>query len=385
MNLLYILIGIIIGTFAAIFPGIHPNSVSSIISLIPIENHVEILIAMLGVYSVIVFIPSIFFGIVDGETAIGMLPGQRLYLEGRGKEAVYIVIVSSLIAGIVAAAGGYAIFFVFDFLNKNIEKYIGYILIFISMFFIIKEKDKAILALALYLICGIFGYFTLNSKIADPLFAMFVGFFTVPAILQLKNNIPPKQNMALENKQLDFLIYILAGCLLGAIADFLPGISSPAQLAVISSIFLNLKNPRDFLSHIVAIEVSHNIFAIATSAAGNIARVGTIAIAKNFVEFTIYNYSYYAIIFLIALVIGVVLFAKLSEKIVELIGKIDLQTIGKIVLIYLTCMNLLINGLFGLVILVIASLIGFLPYKTNLPRTYLMSSIILPSIIYFFR
>ena len=385
MNPFYILVGIIIGIFAAVFPGIHPNSISSIISLMTIENHVEILIAMLGVYGVLVFIPSIFFGIADGETGIGLLPGQRLYLEGRGREAVYIVIVSSLISAIVAAVGGYLIFFVFDFLNKYISMYIGYILIIISIFFILKEKEKASVVLALYLICGIFGYFSLNFKLTDPLFAMFVGFFTVPAILQLKNSNPPTQKMELENKDIDFLVYVLVGCLLGAIADFLPGISSPAQLAMISSIFLNLKNPRDFLSHIVAIEVSHNIFAIATAAAGDIARVGTIAIAKNFVEFTIYNYSYYVIIFLISVVVGAVVFEKLSEKIVKSIGKMDLQKIGQIVLIYLVCMNLLINGPKGLVVLVLASLIGFLPYKTNLPRTYLMSSIILPSIIYFFR
>jgi putative membrane protein len=382
-NIIAILIGIIFGIFCGIFPGLHPNSVGSIISLIGISNLDLILISLLGVYCTILFIPAIFFGIPDGQTQISLLPGQKMYLEGLAKDAIYIVAVSALLSAIISILVGYILMNFIEEINSILKPNLWFILILASTIFIIKGSKNLFFGFIFFILCGFYGYFVLNFlKVSDPLFAMFVGFFTLPFIFHTNEQKIIKQNQKVQNKKIDFLEYILAGTALGAIADFLPGISSPAQMAVFSSLVLDIKNPRNFLAHICSIEVSHNIFAIATAASGQIARVGTIAILKNFVNFNIFNYTIYCAVFLISVIVGVWILIFLSDLILRYIKNIQIDLIAKIVGIYLLTMIVLINGPVGLLISLISFLFGMVPYKINLPRTFLMSSLIVPSIIY---
>ncbi|MEM4137138.1 MAG: tripartite tricarboxylate transporter permease [Candidatus Anstonellaceae archaeon] len=375
-----LIIGILFGIFCGIFPGLHPNSVSAIISNFHLEQIGIILIAMLGAYSVILFLPSIMFGIPQGEIIISLLPGQKMYAQGKLKEAIYIVKISALVAALLAVIFGYLLIFIFNDLNNLIKPYLPYILIFASSFFILKQEKKLYAAIV-FILCAIWGYVVLNRDIIEPLFAMFVGFFTVPYILFMQKDKKIEQQTKIENKKIDFLEVVFWGVVVGTIADFLPGISSPAQLALLSGIFIKLDDVRKFLAHLVAIEVSHNVIALSTATA-SIARVGTVAIAKNFVEFNPYTYSIYAAIFLFSLLIGTYLLEFLSLFIQRNISGIKIYQILKILLIYLIAMIALICGIEGIVVLVISSIFGIYTYKLGINRITLMAALIGPSIIY---
>ncbi|MCX8163440.1 MAG: tripartite tricarboxylate transporter permease [Candidatus Micrarchaeota archaeon] len=379
-QILALLIGLGLGIFCGVLPGLHPNSVASIISNIEMQNIGIILISMLGVYSVILFLPSIMFGIPEGESLISLLPGQKMYIEGKLKEAIYIVSVASLISGLIAFFLGFMMIFVFRELNNFIKPYLAYILIFASVFFILKQERK-IYAFIIFLICALWGYVVFDKNISEPLFAMFVGFFTIPAIIYMQKDKKIEQKKEIENNKIDFFLHIVVGIIFGAIADFLPGISSPAQLALLSSIFLKTEDVRKFLAHLVSIEVSHNIIAIST-ATGSVARVGVVAIAKKFVEISPVTYSIYATIFLFSLLVGVYFLEILATNLQRKIQTIDFSKILKILLIYLTSMIGLISGIEGLVILVVSSIFGIIVYKFGINRITLMASLIGPSIIH---
>ncbi|MFN3909820.1 MAG: tripartite tricarboxylate transporter permease [Candidatus Anstonellaceae archaeon] len=383
LNIFLILFGIVLGTFCGVFPGLHPNSISAIISSFGIEQITQLLVAMLGVYSVMIFLPSIIFGIPDGETAISLLPGQRMYLEGKLLEAIFIVTHSALIAGLLASLAGYWIIYFFVGINTALKPYMGYILIFASVFFIIRQKEKVYSAL-FYILCALWGYFVFQLNLPDPLFAMFVGFFTLPAIFYTEECKNIEQQSTIENKKIDFLKYVIGGVILGAIADFLPGISSPAQLAAFSALFMKVQNPRNFLAHLVAIETSHNMFALSTVAGGGIARVGTISIAKNLFAFSPFNYGYHAAIFLFSLLVGVFLLLKITYYLKDRITKLEIKKISYVIGVYLIVMIVLIDGLIGLFILSLSTIIGFIPYKMNISRINVMASIIGPTTFYLF-
>ena len=85
---LALLLGIVVGTFTGLAPGIHINLVSAILlgslSTIPFLNSfakiyfVVFIVAMAITHSLLDFIPSIFLGAPDEDTALSVLPGHEL-------------------------------------------------------------------------------------------------------------------------------------------------------------------------------------------------------------------------------------------------------------------------------------------------------------------
>ena len=107
--LVFTLIGCGFGIFTGLIPGIHVNNVAHmvlvsqtlIISLAtmlfgwadPETKDILIIISSLIIGTVVThtfldFIPSVFLGAPDGDTALSVLPGHRMLMEGRGFEAV---------------------------------------------------------------------------------------------------------------------------------------------------------------------------------------------------------------------------------------------------------------------------------------------------------
>jgi len=99
-----ILIGLFFGIITGLIPGIHINLVSIILlSLSPILlNYTNplvlcvFIIAMSVNHSFLDFVPSVFLGAPDADTALSILPGHKLLLEGKAYEAVKLTVMGSL-------------------------------------------------------------------------------------------------------------------------------------------------------------------------------------------------------------------------------------------------------------------------------------------------
>ncbi len=103
-------LGVICGAITGLIPGIHVNTAGAIIftsSAFFIGNFFSpeflcvFLVAMSIAHALIEFIPSIFLGVPDEATAVSVLPGHRMVLEGRSKEAIRIVAIGGFGAIIV--------------------------------------------------------------------------------------------------------------------------------------------------------------------------------------------------------------------------------------------------------------------------------------------
>lgn len=107
--MLFTLLGVSIGIFSGLVPGIHPNFIAmSILAaqsvffgftaavfywMSPSASDIIIIVCALIVgvmiaHSFLDIIPSIYLGAPDDSTALSVLPGHRLVLSGRGDEAV---------------------------------------------------------------------------------------------------------------------------------------------------------------------------------------------------------------------------------------------------------------------------------------------------------
>lgn len=436
-----------LGIFAGILPGLHPNSIGTILAgwLSGEEWLPAGLIIILGTYSALSFLPSIFLGIPEGDTQIALLPGQRMLMEGRGLEAVGIVAFAIIVASVVSAGSIPIVMpflpFAFDFVHP----YVGYILVVASVVLLLNEGktrynldakiklqekdkldaaglplaenekaglraeeiDKADLkrfgaientmlglnsirskkiaaAFVVFLLAGALGIIVLNMPLKDPLFALFVGFFTLPALmLAAKGQKIPEQQKP-QGIGIGCFGYILLGVLFGALADLIPGISTPAQIAVFSSVFLRMDDAKNFIAHVASIEVSHNIFALASGASVGIARVGVVAIVNDIAPITNAQLPSLVGAFLFAVGIGAFVLIVFAKRMDVFVRKVNFGALMRLVAIYLVAMIFLNDGMLGLVVLATASMIGYLPHVWGIGRTHVMGSLIIPSMGYAF-
>ncbi|MCK5309038.1 MAG: tripartite tricarboxylate transporter permease [Thermoplasmata archaeon] len=123
--IVFTLLGCIVGIITGLVPGIHVNNVaymilasqSMIVSMaiwafgwaLPSNLELMIIVCCLVIGNVIThtfldFIPSVFLGAPEGETALSLLPGHRMMLAGRGYEAVKCSVIGSFGAVLGALA-----------------------------------------------------------------------------------------------------------------------------------------------------------------------------------------------------------------------------------------------------------------------------------------
>ena len=105
IQIIAFLVGLLLGIFSGLVPGIHSNTIASLVSTLPITPDLLafIIVAVLGAHLVFQFFPSIFLSIPDDTVVTSVLPGHRMALEGRGKEAL-LVCVSSVMIAVAASA-----------------------------------------------------------------------------------------------------------------------------------------------------------------------------------------------------------------------------------------------------------------------------------------
>ncbi len=181
-----IFIGILIGIVAGILPGLHPNNtIPMILSLSFLFGPLPtaIILVTSGIVNCFInFIPSILLGAPEDSSVLGVLPGHKLLLEGRGYEAVKLCVIGSFY-GIIFSVLTLPFFIIFiPFLYKTIRPYIHWLLIIVIGYLILNEKKKGI-ATFVFIISGILGFIVLNNFSDSALFPLLTGLFGLPILL----------------------------------------------------------------------------------------------------------------------------------------------------------------------------------------------------------
>src|SRR3989339_926297 len=104
------LLGIFAGTFTGLTPGIHINLVSLLVvsssaylsGIVSLPSLGVFIISMAIAHTFLDILPAIFLGAPNEATALGVLPGHKLLLQGMGYEAVKLTITGSLFSLILA-------------------------------------------------------------------------------------------------------------------------------------------------------------------------------------------------------------------------------------------------------------------------------------------
>ncbi len=389
MDLLGIVYGIFLGVFSGLVPGVHANTISSLLLQTSFDPDflAVVVVAMAGAHAVFEFVPAIFLLIPDSNTVVSILPGHRLLLEGKGIRALKICLFSALVALVASLLLFPVSLLAFPVLFQSIQPFLLPIM-FLAVFFLLaseRELGKIFLALGVFALSGALGFLVLNFPLVsrEPLFALFAGLFAFSGIL-ISNAARQETPMQTDesNPSIALVPIVLLGVVLGALADLLPGMSTPAQIAVFASFLVYLDSEK-FLALSSSIGISHFLFAFVSFFTVGKARVGTLVAVENLLgEASALQMLELVCVLAISICISIVLTLLFVKTLVKLLERLPAQKLNALIFAYLFALLFLVSGVNGLLVAATATCIGVLPPLLGIRRTHVMGAIIVPTLAF---
>ncbi|MBI4448185.1 tripartite tricarboxylate transporter permease, partial [Candidatus Woesearchaeota archaeon] len=331
-------------------------------------------------------IPSIFLGAPEPDTILSVLPGHRLLMKGEGYRGVMLTVFGSLCSLILIILFIPVLVFVADIGYPVIEKFIGLILVLISIFLVMREK-RWWWALTSFFVSGTFGLIVLNMPtLKDPLLPMLSGLFGISNLIISLNGdsyLPKQKITPLNMKKWTACKAFLGSLSSGSICSFLPGIG-PSQAAIIASQFFRKLGDGGFLILVGGLSMVNTIMGFVTFFSLGKARNGAVVAVSRILNN--FRKEEFLIIICVSLVVGgiaVFLASIFAKKAASLINKVDYKKMSLVVILFIFVLVLLISNFLGAFILIIATFIGILPARKGIGKNHLMGSLILPVIAYF--
>jgi putative membrane protein len=391
--LLAAFLGIIAGTITGIVPGIHINLIAILVfasSAIFLEYFSPItlaafIVAMSITHTFLDFIPSVFLGAPDEDTALSVLPGHKLLLKGYGYGAIRLTLIGSFYGLLLALIISPLLIITIPNIYPLITKYIAFILIAASIFLIVKEKYR-VWAIFIFLLSGILGLATLNlTVIKQPLLPLFSGLFgtSLLTISFIKNVKLPKQKtekVSVRKKKISFAL--ISSLFSSLFVSFLPGVGA-SQAAVIGSSFKKI-DEKIFLILVGAINTIVMVWSFIALYSIEKPRTGSAVIIGKFLDLFSQNQ--------LILLLGVALLAgSLAVFLTIVIAKIFAKNIEKInykwlcfgIILFIVIITVIISGPLSLLVLATGTLIGISCSLVGVRKMHLMGSLILPVIIWY--
>ncbi|MBR9682906.1 MAG: hypothetical protein GOV02_04470 [Candidatus Aenigmarchaeota archaeon] len=384
-------LGLVFGSICGLIPGLHPNNLIIFVPMIlllfdPLPAAILLLTAGV-VNSFVSMIPSILLGAPEDAEVLGVLPGHRLLMEGRGYEAIKLTVVGSLGGMLFALLSLPLFFFIIPPVYEFIKPLTHWLLILVVSYMIFTENSmkNKIFAFMIVIMSGALGMISLNYS-DTMIFPLLSSLFGLPILLSSifkKTSLPKKFTEAedkIEKKRL--FTSISTGSFAGIITGLLPGVGS-AQATILAQKVSGKGDGRDFLMSIGAVTTSNVIYSILALWLIGKARSG-IAIAVG--EIITIDFEY-VLIFLATIVIASAFASiatlKLTKPTLFLLKKIDYKTINIATILLMLTMIFFFAGIMGLFVALIGISIGLIPNYIEVKRTHCMGCLVVPIIIYY--
>lgn len=393
--LLAAFLGIIAGTFTGLTPGIHINLVAALLfilsaTLLAFTSPIVLacfIVSMATAHNFIDFIPSIFLGAPEESTALSVLPGHKLLLEGRGYEAIKLTTIGCYIGIILLFILIPLFLLILPDIYETLSWLVPFVLILASAFLILKEKNP-ILGLIIFISAGVIGVLSLNFYIIrEPLFPLLTGLFGISTILISINEktVLPKQYITKETIKTKEIISILPSSIIASsLCSFLPGLGSSQAAVIGSQLEKDSSKPENFLVLLGIISTLVLGLNFAALYIINKSRSGAgIIIQKLIPNLTLNQIWLILVVMLISGSIAVFLSMAFARIFAKNISKINYIKVNVAILIILVIMSIFISGWLSLLVIITATALGILAIKTSVRRIQLMGCLIVPVIMYF--
>src|SRR3989344_5331291 len=342
-------LGIFLGIISGIIPGIHVNLLSVIVlSLSPILLHyfsplglASFILSIAITHTFIDVIPTTFLGIPDASQALLLFPSQKMVLQGKAYEAIFLILIGGLGS------------LLFSFL-------------FLPVFFI----------------SGCLGLLVFAFPLEQGLFPLFSGLFGISALLlSFRNTL----SLPVQEKTLPSLdgAYKAISCasIIGWIASFMPGLG-PAQAASIGTSIIKL-DEKGYLILIGGLSTVNMLLSLLSFYLFDKTRNGALVIVAEFLQIDFFSFLILLFVALIAGGIACFLSLFFSKRFLQIIPKIPYKSFTLGIIFFISILVILLTGWLGFLILIVSTALGILPEMKGVAKSHMMGCLLLPVILYF--
>jgi putative membrane protein len=392
----FALLGALIGIVTGLIPGLHVNTVAVVglgifagLGLTPLQ-FVIILTALSVTHAFLDFLPSIFIGAPDEDTALSVLPAHRLFMNGRAVEAVKLTALGCLMGITAGLLFLIPAFYIIPILYAATRPYMAHILIFAVLALIATERTRRNIfwASTIFIASGILGLIILERQkmlsTTEILFPVFVGLFGLSNLIDsLKSrtvSVPQEEYIKVEPEP-KYVGSGILGAVSGAIIGILPAIS-PSQLGGLISGITKL-DTKSFLVFVAAINTSDAIYSLLAIYTIQNPRSGVAVIAGKVLDMDLN---------IVILLVGVIAFTaffatyvhiEIGKRMTKIVARINYKKLCVASIATILALVFFFTGFFGLGLAFLCTIIGLLPIMSGVSRTHLMGVLLIPTITYF--
>jgi putative membrane protein len=384
--------GIALGTISGLVPGLHANNFALLLAAAAPQIPGPALFvgaAMLAAgvtHTFLDVVPALALGVPDAAMAASALPGHRLVVAGRGREALRLSALGSALAVVLAVPLALPMTELMVSIYPMVRSRLPLVLGGVALFLVVTERSNPARIgglLAFFLSAGL-GWLILDIEPSAPLASggmlmpLFAGLFGAPVLIEAIDGagVPEQADAAVTTPRRTVGLTALAGTVSGAVVGYLPGVSSAVAATVTLPAVPSDDGARGFLVATSGVNTSNTIFALFALVALGSPRTGVlVALDSTGVPLD-----------LPLLLSGVALAAGVGFVLVPLVGDRYLRTVGRIDYTYLSvgvlCMLIvlayLFSGFIGVGAFSASTLIGLVPAKLGARRVHLMGVLMGP-------
>ncbi len=404
----YAAVGVALGTLSGLTPGLHANTLALLLAAAapslpgPPRLVAAAMLAAGVVHTFLDVVPSLALGVPDAAMAASALPGHRLVLAGRGREALRLSALGSGLA--VAAALPLAVPVTLAMLRAYpvVRAWLPAVLAAVGGVLLATEPTRRAAAggALSFAASAALGSVVLDLSPSAPVAAggvltpTFAGLFGAPVLLDALggSGVPPQGDARVTTPPRTLARLAGAGTLAGALVGYLPGVSSAVAsvlaLAAVpgSDTGERRGDGRAFVVATSGANTANTVFALFALAALGVPRTGVMvavsragaAPAADATAGTVASLAPLLAAAVVGAAAGAVLVVRAGDPYLRLVGRVDPRRLVVGVLALLACLSWLFAGVVGVGILVAATAVGLLPPRLGTRRVHLMGVLVGP-------
>ncbi|WP_255150276.1 tripartite tricarboxylate transporter permease [Halorarius halobius] len=390
--LAFVLGGVALGTLSGLVPGLHANNVALLLASVapavpgPPRFVAAAMLAAGVVHTFLDAVPMLALGVPDPAMAASALPGHRLVLQGRGREAVRLSALGSGLAVAFAVPLAVPVTRLMTAVYPVVAAHLPVVLTGVAALLVVTESGPAAMVggVGCLLASAALGLVTLDLDPAAPLDAggmlapLFAGLFGAPVLVEAMTGggVPPQDDatVALPAREVGGVAAVGTGA--GALVGYLPGVSSAVAATTALLAVPGRVEERGFLVCVSGVNTSNAIFALFALAALGQPRTGVLVAVDRT------GAGVHLPLFLatagVAACAGFLLVLTVGDRYLATVGRCDYRRLSVAVLGLLAVVAFLFAGVVGVAVFLAAGLLGLVPGRLGTRRVHLMGVLMGP-------
>ena len=389
--LVAILAGVALGTASGLTPGIHANTfalgLAAVATAVPGPPTLvgATMLAAGTTHTFLDVVPALALGVPDPAMASSALPGHRLVIAGRGREAIRLSALGSGLAVVFAVPLAVPVTLAMRRAYPLVRAHLPLLLALVALLLVATERTtwKRIGAALTICASGGLGLLTLDLTPQAPLSVggmlapLFAGLFGAPVLIESLGGggVPPQDDatLAVSRREIGGLAFLGTGA--GAVVGYVPGVSaaiaSAAVLGVISG-----SGPRAFVVTTSGVNTATAIFALFALVALGSPRTGVlVAVDEAGVPL---NLPILLSSVALAAVIAALLVPVLGDRYLAWARRANQNRLAIGIIAALVALSFLFAGFVGVATFGAATLIGSIPGRFGSKRANCMGVLLFP-------